>query len=79
MAKSKATAGRRRKPPASETRERGTASLPCPRCGGPSEALKTFRGKSEMTVIRRRRCLKCVHRFNSLECVELRPEQEDAA
>ena len=44
-------------------RKRTTASIPCPRCGGPTEVLRTSLGHRRQTrrkrnyVLRERRCL----------------------
>ena len=47
-------------------RERGAASLPCPRCGETSEVLRTTRMNGSL-VQRHRQCKTCEHRFWSHE------------
>ena len=46
-------------------RERGGASHPCPKCGGPTHVIITRR--REEAVNRRRACLLCDHEFGTRE------------
>ena len=47
-------------------RERGGASIPCPRCGGPTRVLQTRRN-TDKTVRRERTCLVCEIVFDTQE------------
>ncbi len=51
--------------PAKTKRPRGGASVPCPKCGGPSRAIETRRKKGK--VVRNRECLECTKSFASEE------------
>jgi len=55
-------------------RPRGGASIPCPRCKGPTRVLQTRRN-IDKSVWRERNCPKCEHVFDTLE----RPERRLAA
>ena len=48
-------------------RPRGGASVPCPRCGGPSAVSETRRLDEKRSVHRKRRCRDCSHTFESEE------------
>ncbi len=51
----------------SKKRPRGGASVPCPKCGGPSRAIDTRRHKTTGKVLRNRECLDCLKSFASEE------------
>jgi transcriptional regulator NrdR family protein len=53
-------------------RVRGGASIPCPRCKGPTRVLQTRR-QPDLTVRRERTCLRCKVTFDTHE---LRPDRE---
>lgn len=48
-------------------RPRGGASVPCPRCGGPSRVVETRRLDPMRTVHRKRKCVDNNHSFESEE------------
>lgn len=51
-------------------RPRGGASVPCPKCGGPSRVVDTRRSDKIGSVQRKRLCIPKGHSFESEETVK---------